>query len=218
VSELAYDDALAEAPRAIADATTGIARISRIVQSVRSHAHLRDRAGLVPVDVNEQVRAALDLARSEYQDEADVVVDLADVPRVLGDPGDLCLAMVSLLTNAAYAMRDRRHDSGERGLLTVSTRAEGASVEIEIRDTGTGIAREIRERVFEPFFTTKPIGQGTGQGLPIARATIVERHRGTLRFDTEVGRGTAFVIGLPVLGDGTEAIEDPVAPVARGPG
>ena len=70
--------------------------------------------------------------------------------------------------------------------------------EIRVGDTGGGIPPEIRERIFEPFFTTKPIGQGTGQGLSIARTTITERHRGSLTFETEAGHGTVFVIGLPL--------------------
>jgi signal transduction histidine kinase len=198
---LAYSDALVEAPKAIADARTGIARISRVVQSVRSHAHLRDRDCLVPVDVNEQVRSALELARSEYKHDADAVVELTEVPRVMGDAGDLCLAILNLIINAAHAIHDKRSAGGPRGVLTVSTRAVGGQVEIAIRDTGGGIPREIRDRVFEPFFTTKPLGRGTGQGLSIARATIVERHRGALRFETEVGKGTVFVIALPAAGE-----------------
>jgi signal transduction histidine kinase len=194
---LGYADALVEAPKAIADARTGIARISRVVQSVRSHAHLRDRDCLVPVDVNEQVRSALELARSEYKHDADAVVELAEVPRVMGDAGDLCLAILNLIINAAHAMHDKRSACGERGTLTVTTRCADGQVEIAIRDTGGGIPREVRDRVFEPFFTTKPMGRGTGQGLSIARATIVERHRGTLRFETETGKGTVFVIALP---------------------
>jgi len=197
--QLAYDEALAEAPKAIADARTGISRISRVVQSVRSHAHLRDRECLVAVDVNEQVRSALELARNEYKHDADAVIELDEVPRVMGDAGDLCLAILNLIVNAAHAMRDHRSNDRARGVLTVATRYANHQVEISIGDTGPGIPVEIRDRVFEPFFTTKPVGQGTGQGLSIARATIVERHRGTLRFETEAGVGTVFLIGLPAI-------------------
>jgi signal transduction histidine kinase len=119
----------------------------------------------------------------------------------MGDAGDLCLAILNLISNAAHAIHDKRSAGGPRGVLTVSTRAVDGQVEIAIRDTGGGIPREIRDRVFEPFFTTKPLGRGTGQGLSIARATIVERHRGTLRFETEVGKGTVFVIALPAAGE-----------------
>jgi signal transduction histidine kinase len=71
-------------------------------------------------------------------------------------------------------------------------------VEIRVEDTGTGIPEAIRHRVFDPFFTTKPVGKGTGQGLAIARSVIVDKHGGTLDFESEVGRGTAFIIHLPL--------------------
>jgi two-component system, NtrC family, sensor kinase len=200
--KLGFSDVLAEAPQAIADARTGLARISKIVQSVRSHAHLRDRECLAPVDVNEQVRGALELARNEYKHDADAVVELGEVPRVAGDPGDLCLAILNLIINAAHAMRDKKAAGGGRGTLRVATRATPGFVEITVADTGGGIPREIQERVWEPFFTTKPLGQGTGQGLSIARATIVDRHHGTLRFDSEAGKGTTFTISLPMLDEG----------------
>jgi signal transduction histidine kinase len=200
---LGYGELVDEIPRAIADARTGLARISRIVQSVRSHAHLRDRECLAPIDINDQIRAALELARNEYKYDADVVTELGSVPLVLGDPGDLCLAILNLIVNASHAIRDKRGGHGPRGTIRVTTRCERDRVEIAVADSGTGIPPEARERVFEPFFTTKPLGQGTGQGLAICRATIVERHRGTLRFDTEVGRGTVFTIGLPIATDAT---------------
>jgi signal transduction histidine kinase len=155
----------------------------------------------VPVDVNEQVRAALELARNEYKYDADAVVELGEVPNTSGDPGDLCLAFVNLIVNAAHAMRDKRAAGGGRGILRVATRMIPGFVEVTISDTGGGIPREIQERVFEPFFTTKPVGQGTGQGLSIARATIVDRHGGTLTFDSQVGKGTTFTIRLPALAE-----------------
>ena len=189
---------LCDAPRAIADARTGLARITKIVQSVRRSSYLREREGLVLVDVNEQVRAALELAQNEYKNDADAVLELADVPRVLGDAGDLCLAILNLIINAAHAMREQREATGKRGVLTLTTRSSGDRVEIVVADTGPGIPDTVRKRIFEPFFTTKPVGQGTGQGLPIARATIVERHGGTLELETQVGVGTRFIIGLPV--------------------
>jgi len=71
-------------------------------------------------------------------------------------------------------------------------------VEIRISDTGTGIPEEIRHRIFEPFFTTKEVGRGSGQGLAIAHSTIVKKHGGELKFETEVGRGTTFIIRLPI--------------------
>jgi signal transduction histidine kinase len=73
-------------------------------------------------------------------------------------------------------------------------------VEIAISDTGNGIPVEVRSRIFDPFFTTKEVGKGTGQGLAIARNVVVDKHGGTLHFETETGKGTTFYIRLPVDG------------------
>jgi signal transduction histidine kinase len=92
--------------------------------------------------------------------------------------------------------------NGSKGTIRISTRLDGAWAEIRISDTGTGIPEEIRERIFDPFFTTKEVGKGTGQGLTIARSVIVDKHGGTLAFETEMGRGTTFIIRLPATGNG----------------
>jgi signal transduction histidine kinase len=103
-----------------------------------------------------------------------------------------------LIINAAHAIADKRGDnSTEKGTITVSTHADGDWMEIRVSDTGTGIAEEHRTKVFDPFFTTKEVGRGTGQGLAIARSVIVDKHGGTLTFDTEVGHGTTFIVRLP---------------------
>jgi len=80
----------------------------------------------------------------------------------------------------------------------VRTRLDGNEVEISISDTGAGIPEAARGKIFDPFFTTKEVGKGTGQGLAIARSVIVGKHGGTLRFETECGKGTTFFIRLPV--------------------
>jgi signal transduction histidine kinase len=74
-------------------------------------------------------------------------------------------------------------------------------VEIRVQDTGAGIADENRSRIFDPFFTTKEVGRGTGQGLAISHAVIVEKHGGSLSFESEMGKGTAFIIRLPLQAD-----------------
>jgi len=91
--------------------------------------------------------------------------------------------------------RRRGGDAGNgKGTITISTRCDGDWAEIRIRDTGTGIPERARERVFDPFFTTKGVGKGTGQGLAIAHSVVVDKHGGTITFETEAGKGTTFVI------------------------
>ena len=81
----------------------------------------------------------------------------------------------------------------------MQTRRDGEQVEVRVADTGTGIPETARAKIFEPFFTTKDVGKGTGQGLAIIYGSIVKRHGGTVTFETETGRGTTFIIRLPII-------------------
>ena len=110
---------------------------------------------------------------------------------------DLNQVFLNLLVNAAHAIGDVV-EPGEKGLITVRTALEGDRVLIGISDTGSGIPENIRANIFDPFFTTKEVGRGTGQGLAIARSVVVEKHKGSLTFESEVGKGTTFYIRLPV--------------------
>jgi two-component system NtrC family sensor kinase len=112
--------------------------------------------------------------------------------------------VLNLVINAAHAIRDVVGDSGARGKITVTTRQDGREVEIAISDTGTGIPAAVRDKIYDPFFTTKEVGRGTGQGLAIVRTVVVDKHHGSLRFDTETGVGTTFYIRLPI-GDALES-------------
>src|SRR5207302_10820591 len=106
--------------------------------------------------------------------------------------------ILNLLINAAHAIQDTMSDGANKGTITVSTARVRDWAEVRVSDSGTGIPPEVADRIFEPFFTTKEVGRGTGQGLAIARSVIVEKHGGTIHFETEPGRGTTFIIRLPL--------------------
>ena len=89
-------------------------------------------------------------------------------------------------------------DIGSKGKIRVATRADGDWVEISVTDSGAGIPEAVRSKIFAPFRTTKEVGKGTGQGLALARAVVVDKHGGTLTYETEMGKGTAFRIRLPL--------------------
>jgi signal transduction histidine kinase len=108
--------------------------------------------------------------------------------------------VLNLLVNASHAIADVVGTSGEKGSIRISTRRDGAFAELRVSDTGTGIPEAVQGKIFDPFFTTKEVGRGTGQGLAIAHACVVEHHGGTIHFETEAGRGTTFVIRLPIEG------------------
>ena len=82
-------------------------------------------------------------------------------------------------------------------MLNVTTRELGEAVEIRVRDNGTGISPEIRDKLFQPFFTTKPTGEGTGLGLSISYDIVTQQHGGTVEVDSQLGEFTEFVIRLP---------------------
>ncbi|WP_460503896.1 sensor histidine kinase, partial [Hymenobacter agri] len=112
---------------------------------------------------------------------------------------ELGRVLLNLGTNACYAVHQRAQQAGPGYVpeITVATRARPGSVEIRVRDNGTGMPAHVRERVFEPFFTTKPAGEGTGLGLSLSHDIITKGHGGTLSVSGEEGAGTEFLIVLP---------------------
>jgi len=159
-----------------------------------------------PVEINTIVEESLNLAyhgaRAEKQgfnitlerslDPAAGVVDLF--------PQEITRALLNLISNGFYAATRRNAEakgSDYEPTLAASTRSLGDSVEIRIRDNGTGIPPEVKERIFNPFFTTKPAGEGTGLGLSISHDIIVKQHGGSIEVDTQPGAFTEFKIVLP---------------------
>jgi signal transduction histidine kinase len=99
-------------------------------------------------------------------------------------------------------------DGARPGRIRIATRSSAGWAQITVSDSGSGIPEAIRSRIFDPFFTTKPVGKGTGQGLAIAYAVIVEQHGGTITLESEVGRGTTFTLRLPLARSGSAHEED----------
>jgi signal transduction histidine kinase len=189
-----------EVPRALEQTLDGVSRVAHIVRAMRefSHPGSQDKTA---ADVNRLIESTITVARNEWKCVAEVVTDfdpsLPPVPCLIGEFNQVVL---NLLVNAAHAVGDAAGNGPavRKGTITVSTRGAGDWAEVRVRDTGTGIPEAIRSRVFDPFFTTKPVGKGTGQGLAIAHAVIVKKHGGELTFETEVGKGTTFIIRLPL--------------------
>jgi|GEM_PF-2552029 len=186
-------------PKAAARAIDGLARVSAIVRSMKEFAG-PETMTKGPADLNMAIAATLTIARSEYADYAEIETQLAEIPSVVCDVGQINQVFLNVVTNAAHAIADVVKASGSRGLIKIESRREGPDAVISISDTGGGIPEAIRNQVFDPFFTTKVVGQGTGQGLAVSRAIVVDQHRGSLTFDSEMGRGTTFTIRLPLAG------------------
>ncbi len=194
-----------EIPVSIEQTLDGVGRVTEIVRAMRQFTH-PGGAEKSMVDLNQAIESTITVARNEWRYVAEVATDFApDLPLTPCHPSDFNQVVLNLMVNAAHAIADVVGDGKEcKGLITVSTRRIGDVVEIRISDTGAGIPVDIRKRIFEPFFTTKDVGKGTGQGLAISRSVIVDKHKGVLTFESEEGKGTTFIIRLP-LGEDASA-------------
>jgi signal transduction histidine kinase len=190
-----------EIPGAIDEAMQGTERIAKIVRAMKEFSHPGSgKEKPTPTNLNQAVESTITVARNEWKYVAEMVTELdPGLPPVPLFAGEFNQVILNLLVNAAHAIAEiLGKNSRTKGTIKVSTRRDNAWVEVRISDSGAGIPEAIRHRIFEPFFTTKAVGQGTGQGLALARSVIVERHRGELRFETEPGKGTCFIIRLPL--------------------
>ncbi|MGA7057762.1 MAG: ATP-binding protein [Terriglobales bacterium] len=190
-----------EIPKAIDQSLEGVTRVAKIVGAMKefSHPGTKDKTQL---DLNHAIECTLTVARNEWKYVAELETEFdPSLPRIACQPGEFNQVILNLIVNAAHAIADVvGKDGSKKGTIKVQTRNCKDWAEIRIHDTGTGIPDSVRARVFDPFFTTKEIGKGTGQGLAIARSVVVDKHGGTIHFETAEGRGTTFVIRLPKEG------------------
>jgi PAS domain S-box-containing protein len=205
VEKVDVDYLFGEIPKAIEQTLEGVSRVSALVGAMKQFSH-PGTGEKVPLDLNRAIESTITVARNEWKYVADMKVELDPaLPLVSCFPGEFNQVILNMIVNAAHAIEDVAASGGpEKGLITIRTRSLSAGVEVQIQDTGAGIPEKVRARIFDPFFTTKEIGKGTGQGLAIARSVVVDKHQGTIDFETEDGRGTIFIIRLPC-----EAIQSP---------
>jgi PAS domain S-box-containing protein len=188
---------LDEIPKALTQTLEGVTQVATIVRAMKDFAH-PERKERVAADINKALLSTLTVARNELKYVADVETDFGELPLVYCNLSDLNQVFLNLLVNAAHAIGDVVKQTGKKGRIRVRTVAEGKTVLVAISDTGSGIPEGIRSRIFDPFFTTKEVGRGTGQGLAIARSVVVDRHDGSLTFESVLGEGTTFCVRLPV--------------------
>jgi signal transduction histidine kinase len=192
-ADLAYLET--NVPAAVERALIGLGRVATLVRAMKEFGQ-PSFAEKSFADLNRAVTTTLTVAHSEYADVAEIELDLGDVPEVSCHIAELNQVFLQLIVNAAHAIADV-HQPPKRGRIRIRTWCDAEAVFVAVADNGSGIPEPIRGRVFEPFFTTKPLGRGTGQGLAIARSIIVDRHAGSLSFDSTTGQGTTFRVRLP---------------------
>jgi signal transduction histidine kinase len=140
------------------------------------------------------------VSRNRWKDAAElrVAVDPALTP-VACVAGELSQVFLNLIVNATDAVIDTVNGNrGEKGTIRITSKRDGDFVEVRVSDSGIGIPAAIQPKIFDPFFTTKDIGRGSGQGLAIAHAIVVQKHHGHIDFETAAGAGTTFIVRLPI--------------------
>lgn len=172
----------------------GAKRTAEIIRSLKNFSRL-DEMDSKPVDLNEGLASTLVLVKNTFPDYLTVVRDFGEIPIVDCLPGKINQVFMNLITNAVQAIASKEDKTN--AILSIRTWQENENVKISIKDTGTGMPEEVKQKIFEPFFTTKDVGEGTGLGLSIV-FRIIENHQGNIDVITNVNQGTEFIITLPI--------------------
>ncbi|HEX3802208.1 MAG TPA: ATP-binding protein [Solirubrobacteraceae bacterium] len=172
----------------LADSTD---QMGRLVKAIKSYAYM-DRGEVVEIDLHEGLETTLTIMQHKLK-KTEIKVERhydRSLPKVMVRGAELNQVWTNLLANAIEAL-------GQTGTIMISTRADGNCAEVHIADDGPGIPEEIQGHIFDPFYTTKDVGQGTGLGLDTARRIVIDRHHGSLTFDSRPGH-TVFRVRIPI--------------------
>jgi hypothetical protein len=196
IGGLPAQEAFKDIPQLLQSLIEGSRRIKNIVTSLKDFSRQDDESTRRPVDINRVINAALVILANKIKKSTDLFSChlTSGLPPVMGHYQKIEQVIINLLINALQSLPDRQAGV----FLCTSLQESPRSVVIKIRDQGTGIPEEIRSRILDPFFTTKHKAGGTGLGLSICYA-IINDHKGTIDFASEIGAGTTVTVTLPVL-------------------
>jgi signal transduction histidine kinase len=195
-AEMDVEQLVVDAHESADRALEGIRRVTKIIRAMREFAH-PDNGEHSKVDLNAAIETTLTVCKNVYKEVADVQTDFAPLPQIMCQYGEINQVFLNIVVNAAHAI-EAQHKDGSKGLIRISTQLQEPWAVIRIQDNGMGIPDTVKARIFDPFFTTKEVGKGTGQGLAIVQSVIVERHHGRIEVESQVGKGTTFVLRLPL--------------------
>ena len=185
-----------EIPGALSQSKDGLKHVSEIVKAMKDFAH--PGSEVADAFLNKVITSTATVSRNEWKYVADLEFDLDEsLPPVQCNEGQIKQVILNMIVNAAHAIAEVVGE-GDKGTITIRSSVAGDHAVVEIRDTGSGMPPEVKDRIFEQFFTTKGVGRGTGQGLAMAHDIIVNAHRGEIEVESTVGEGTSFRLLIPI--------------------
>ena len=208
IEENELDFLVEDFPKIVSSMSVGIERICQIVQSLRNFAR-HDDSQMKPVNLHEGIDSTLLILNHRLKGNGEmppieIVKEYGNLPPVECFAGPINQVFMNILSNAIDALGDGNSKQSFQEMrenpsqIKICTEVTENFVEIKIADNGPGIAEEVKQRIFDTFFTTKPIGKGTGMGLSISYQIIVEKHQGELSCNSELGKGTEFIIRIAI--------------------
>ena len=175
----------------------GAHRTQEIVKGLRTFSRL-DEDDIKLVSVEEGLESTLVILRSKTNELINIEKDYQeDLPLIECYPGKLNQVFMNILNNAIYAVTAKKYEDGEKPTLTLKAVMDNNNVFVHLADNGIGMDGNTQKRLFEPFFTTKDVGEGTGLGMSIV-FKIIQKHNGKIHINSELGKGTEFIITLPL--------------------
>jgi len=187
--QIDYKQAIREIFKLIDSIKNGTERTTQIVNGLRTFSRV-DEDVLKIADIHEGLDSTLILLRNKYKNQIEITKEYGNIPQLECFPGQLNQVFMNILSNAIDAIKDQ-------GTIAICTSKSNGAIRIRIKDTGRGIPDTIKAKIFDPFFTTKEVGEGTGLGLSISHG-IIKKHKGSLEVISQAGKGTEFIISLPV--------------------
>ncbi|MCU7935624.1 MAG: hypothetical protein KZQ99_12215 [Candidatus Thiodiazotropha sp. (ex Dulcina madagascariensis)] len=197
--EIDLDFLKEEIPSSVEQSIQGVEHVVKLVRSMKEFAH-PGSSEFTQTDINRAIENAVNVSKNEWKYVAELECKLdGNLPKVPCLYSEFNQVLLNIIVNAAQAIEEKNSEAGGKGIISISTKRLKETIEIRVSDTGTGISEAIQGKIFDPFFTTKGVGKGTGQGLAIAYKLITEKLKGAIKVESEVGKGTTFVITLPIL-------------------
>ncbi|MEM6801070.1 MAG: ATP-binding protein, partial [Bacteroidota bacterium] len=187
---------LKESEGLISGIQNGSRRISEVVKGMQYLSYSGENAAAIPTDIKAPIESALVIMANKLKEGIDLEREYGQTPPININPSQISQVILNLIDNAIQAV-------GEKGTINISSYVNGPFVCIAIKDNGIGISAEIREHIFDPFFTTRKVGEGTGLGLSISFG-IIEAHGGKLEVDSLAGKGSEFIVKLPLESEFTQ--------------